>query len=148
MQNSLEDEQSVARNYQVDRQVGFFLRQANQRHVAIFANAIGDKLTTTQWSALCKLSEIQPCSQNQLGRETAMDVATIKGVIDRLVKRGFVATAADQNDARRVVLSLTDDGKAAIRSNLPSAVAATEQTLAPLTSGERMMFLELLRKIC
>jgi MarR family transcriptional regulator, lower aerobic nicotinate degradation pathway regulator len=148
MQNSLEDEQSVARNYQVDRQVGFFLRQANQRHVAIFANAIGDKLTTTQWSALSKLGEIQPCSQNQLGRETAMDVATIKGVVDRLVKRGFVATAPDQNDARRVVLSLTDEGKSAVRSNLASAISATEQTLAPLTSGERMLFLELLQKIC
>jgi DNA-binding MarR family transcriptional regulator len=148
MQNSLEDEQSVALNYHVDRQVGFFLRQANQRHVAIFAGSIGDKLTTTQWSALCKLEQVQPCSQNQLGRETAMDVATIKGVVDRLVKRGLVTTAPDRTDARRVVLSLTEDGRAVIRTNLGAAVAATEQTLAPLTSAERMMFLELLQKIC
>src|SRR5262249_18868038 len=148
MQNSLEDEQSVAPAYQVDRQVGFFLRQANQRHVAIFSNNIGDKLTTTQWSALCKLEKVQPCSQNQLGRETAMDVATIKGVVDRLVKRGLVATAPDRTDARRVVLSLTQEGRAVIQANLGAAVAATEQTLAPLTSGERMMFLELLQKIC
>jgi len=30
------------------------------------------------------LTETGPCSQNLLGRLTAMDVATIKGVIDRL----------------------------------------------------------------
>jgi DNA-binding MarR family transcriptional regulator len=148
MQNSLEDEQSAASNYHVDQQVGFFLRRANQRHVAIFANVIDGNLTTTQWSVLCKLSETQPSSQNQLGRDTAMDGATIKGVIDRLVKRGFVATGPDHNDARRVVLSLTDDGKAAVRLNLAAATAATEQTLAPLSSGERMMFLELIQKIC
>ncbi|PZM14509.1 MarR family winged helix-turn-helix transcriptional regulator [Rhizobium tubonense] len=134
--------------YQVERQVGFLLRQANQRHVAIFSNIIGDKLTTTQWSALSKLQQNQPCSQNQLGRETAMDVATIKGVVDRLVKRGLVATVPDMSDARRVVLSLTQQGEEVVTENRQAARAATEETLSPLTSGERMIFLELLQKLC
>lgn len=148
MPSSAKKNHRTAASYQVDRQVGFSLRQANQRHVAIFASLIADKLTTTQWSALCKLKEIQPCSQNQLGRDTAMDVATIKGVIDRLVKRGLVATEPDRNDARRVVLSLTATGDAVIEANLGAAVTATEKTLSPLSSSERMVFLELLRKIC
>jgi DNA-binding MarR family transcriptional regulator len=135
-------------DYRVDQQIGFFLRQANQRHVAIFAARMGDRLTTTQWAALSKLREIQPTSQNQLGRETAMDVATIKGVIDRLVARALVRTAADPNDGRRLILSLTDEGEASITRNVSAAVAVTDETLAPLTSGERMMLIELLRKIC
>jgi DNA-binding MarR family transcriptional regulator len=134
--------------YRVDRQVGFFLRQANQRHVAIFAGMMGDKLTTTQWAALSKLKEIQPSSQNQLGRETAMDVATIKGVVDRLVGRGLVLTAADPNDGRRLVLSLTEEGLATIDRNIAIASAVTDETLSPLSSAERMMLVELLRKIC
>ena len=148
MPSSAQRNRRAAASYQVDRQVGFSLRQASQRHVAIFTSLIADKLTTTQWSALCKLKEIQPCSQNQLGRETAMDVATIKGVIDRLVKRGLVATEPDRNDARRVVLSLTETGNAVIEANLAAAVSATEKTLAPLSPSERLVFLELLRKIC
>jgi DNA-binding MarR family transcriptional regulator len=148
MQNSAETGQIDETAYQVDRQVGFLLRQASQRHVAIFMNVIGDKLTTTQWSALSKLQQNQPCSQNQLGRETAMDVATIKGVVDRLVKRGLVATMPDTSDARRVVLSLTPEGEEVVAHNMPAARAATEETLSPLTSGERMIFLELLRKLC
>ena len=142
------DPASVSADYRVDRQVGFFLRQANQRHVAIFAAMMGDRLTTTQWAALSKLKEIQPSSQNQLGRETAMDVATIKGVVDRLVARGLVRTAADPNDGRRLVLSLTDEGLATIQRNVETASAVTDETLLPLTSGERMMLIELLRKIC
>ena len=134
--------------YRVDQQIGFFLRQANQRHVAIFAARMGERLTTTQWAALSKLREIQPTSQNQLGRETAMDVATIKGVVDRLVARDLVQTAPDLNDGRRLILSLTSEGEALIERHVGTAVAVTEETLAPLTLGERMMLIELLRKIC
>ena len=144
-QDDIPEERS---EYRVDQQIGFFLRQANQRHVAIFTRGMGDRLTTTQWAALSKLREIQPSSQNQLGRETAMDVATIKGVIDRLVARNLVRTAPDPNDGRRLILSLTEEGQATIDRNLDNAVSVTEETLAPLTSGERMMLVELLRKIC
>ena len=134
--------------YRVDQQIGFFLRQANQRHVAIFTNSMGDRLTTTQWAALSKLKEIQPTSQNQLGRETAMDVATIKGVVDRLVARDFIRSEPDPKDGRRLVLSLTAEGEAALARNVSVARSVTEETLAPLTSGERMMLIELLTKIC
>jgi DNA-binding MarR family transcriptional regulator len=134
--------------YRVDQQIGFFLRQANQRHVSIFTSRMGDRLTTTQWAALSKLKEIQPTSQNQLGRETAMDVATIKGVVDRLVARDFIQSAPDPNDGRRLILSLAAEGEAALSRNLATARSVTEETLSPLTSGERMMLIELLTKIC
>jgi DNA-binding MarR family transcriptional regulator len=144
----IDEDASAGSEYRVSRQIGFFLRQANQRHVALFTGMMGDRLTTTQWAALSKLREIQPSSQNQLGRETAMDVATIKGVIGRLVARGLVRSAADPNDGRRLVLSLTEEGLDVIDRNVGIAVAVTDETLAPLTSGERMMLVELLRKIC
>ena len=55
----------------------------------IFAAEMIEGLTPTQWAALAKLREVGDCSQNHLGRLTAMDAATIKGVIDRLTGRGF-----------------------------------------------------------
>jgi DNA-binding MarR family transcriptional regulator len=134
--------------YRVDQQIGFLLRQANQRHVAIFSSRMGDRLTTTQWAALTKLKEIQPSSQNQLGRETGMEVATIKGVIDRLVARDLVQTAPDPNDGRRLILSVTAQGEATIARHVTTALTVSEETLAPLSSAERMMLVELLRKIC
>jgi DNA-binding MarR family transcriptional regulator len=139
---------SVAEAYRVDEQIGFLLRQANQRHVAIFAARMGDKLTTMQWSALIKLREIQPSSQNQLGREIAMDAATTKGVIDRLVARGYVSTSPDPEDGRRVILSLTEAGDEAVTRNLASAQTVTEETLAPLSAKERSTLLDLIRKLC
>lgn len=146
--NQQDDVSEEMPGYKVDKQIGFLLRQANQRHVAIFTGRMGDRLTTTQWAALSKLNEIEPSSQNKLGRETAMDVATIKGVVDRLVARDLVQTAPDPKDGRRLILSLTDEGRAVIERNVGVAAEVTDETLAPLTSGERMMLIELLRKIC
>ena len=66
-------------SYVLDSQVGFVLRQVLQRHATIFVAQMGEDLTMTQWAALSKLYELGPCSQNLLGRYTAMDAATIKG---------------------------------------------------------------------
>ena len=93
-------------SYILDEQIGFILRQVWQRHATIFAREIGINLTPTQWAALAKLTETGPCSQNLLGRLTAMDVATIKGVIDRLTARGLTETSPDPEDGRRLLVSL------------------------------------------
>ncbi len=101
--------------YRLDDQIGFILRQANQRYAALFANGIGNGLTPTQWAALVRLGETGPCPQNQLGRLTAMDAATIKGVVERLDKRGLIQRSADPDDGRRLlVLSNDGDSPAAI----------------------------------
>src|SRR6201990_3444678 len=97
--------------YILDEQIGFILRQVWQRHASIFARDIGINLTPTQWAALAKLNETGPCSQNLLGRLTSMDVATIKGVIDRLSPRGLTETSPDPEDGRRLALGLTRAGQ-------------------------------------
>ncbi|TPW30611.1 MarR family winged helix-turn-helix transcriptional regulator [Pararhizobium mangrovi] len=148
MPKLLEEADRSAAIYRLEDQAGYMLRQANQRHVAIFGEHVGYKLTPTQWSALVRLKELAPCSQNQLGRETAMDIATVKGVVDRLVKRGLVRTAQDPNDGRRVVLSLSEEGEKTVQEMIPAATTATSETLSPLTTGERMLFLEMLHKLC
>lgn len=133
--------------YVLDDQVGFILRQVVQRHTVIFGASIGDELTPTQWAALAKLHEKGPCSQNLLGRLTAMDAATIKGVVDRMVKRGFVETRPDPEDGRRLVAALTAEGQALVERTLPTAFAVTEETLAPLNAEERAQFLALLARL-
>src|SRR5580700_6387687 len=133
--------------YNLDEQVGFILRQVWQRHAAIFAREIGINLTPTQWAALSKLAETGPCSQNLLGRLTAMDVATIKGVIDRLTARGLTETSPDLEDGRRLLVSLTKAGRALTEQALTKAAAISEETLAPLTDDEREVLITLLKKL-
>jgi DNA-binding MarR family transcriptional regulator len=133
--------------YVLDEQVGFILRQVWQRHSAIFSREIGTNLTPTQWAALSKLAETGPCSQNQLGRLTAMDVATIKGVIDRLTARGLTETSQDPEDGRRLLVSLTRAGQQLAEKLAPNAIAITRETLAPLDAKERETLMALLGKL-
>ena len=134
-------------SYVLDEQIGFILRQVSQRHATIFARDIGADLTPTQWAALAKLAEAGPCSQNQLGRLTAMDVATIKGVIDRLTARGLTETSADPEDGRRLRVSLTRAGQQLAEKVASNALAISRETLAPLDSREREMLVALLDKL-
>lgn len=132
--------------YKLDEQVGFMLRKASQRHLAIFAEHIAD-LTPTQFAALAKLCELGRVSQNQLGRNTAMDAATIKGVVDRLRKRGLVKTTPDLQDRRRLFVEPTRLGCEIFENHVASAHHITERTLETLPPKERQRFLELLEKL-
>src|ERR1700709_1932041 len=133
--------------YVLEEQIGFILRQVWQRHATIFAREIGINLTPTQWAALAKLTETGPCSQNQLGRLTAMDVATIKGVIDRLRGRVRAETVSDPEDGHRLLVSLTLAGQQLAEKAAPNALAITRETLAPLDAKERETLVALLSKL-
>ena len=93
--------------YVLERQVGFVMRRAVQRHIAIFS-ALIPEMTPTQFAALAKLCELGQASQNELGRLTAMDVATIKGVVDRLRARSLIASAPLDDGERRQLLQLLE----------------------------------------
>ncbi|MDE3027351.1 MAG: MarR family transcriptional regulator [Paracoccaceae bacterium] len=133
-------------DYLLDTQVGFLLRRATQRHLAIFA-ALIPGLTPTQFAALAKLCELGPTTQNALGRATAMDAATIKGVIDRLRDKGLIATTRDAEDRRRLFVAATTAGKDAFDAARAKASEISAETLAPLSATEQATFLTLLTRL-
>ena len=55
-----------------------------------------------------------------------MDVATIKGVIDRLTARGLTETSPDPEDGRRLLVSLTRAGQQLAEKAAPNALAITQ----------------------
>ncbi len=139
-------DQSEIETYSLSEQVGFNLRRANQRHVAIFAKHIVG-LTPTQFAAMAELAQHGALSQNLLGRRTAMDSATIKGVVERLKAKGYVSQRADPNDQRLRLVELTADGQDAYDTALPHALEARRETLETLSPDEIRLFEMLLAKL-
>ncbi len=133
-------------DYQLSDQVGFNLRRANQRHVAIFAKTV-EGLTPTQFATLARLDEHGALSQNKLGRLTAMDSATIKGVVERLRAKGFVTSRPDLNDQRLRLVELSPDGRALYEVALKQALQARIETMERLTPQEAATFEALLAKL-
>ena len=79
-----------ADSYRLEHQVGYWLRRAYQRHMAIFAGVMSDlDLTSMQFAALVKLHELKAVSQTELGRLTGMDRATIDAVTEKWARLGL-----------------------------------------------------------
>ena len=137
-----------APHYQLEEQVGHLLRRANQRHTALFAERFGDSgLTPLQFAALMKLAEVSAVSQNELGRLTAMDPNTVQGVVQRLERRGLIERRPHPEDRRRVNLALNASGQSLAMSLVSDGLGISAQTLEPLSTEERTVFVRLLRKL-
>ncbi len=132
--------------YVLDAQIGYVLRRVTQRHLALFSDAIPE-VTTTQFAVLARLAELGPQSQNALGRETALDAATIKGVVDRLARQGLVSTFPDPDDRRRLTVDLSDTGRALFLRLVPTALDISARTLGPLSQAEQRQLLDLLARL-
>ncbi|ODV41569.1 MarR family transcriptional regulator [Cupriavidus sp. UYMMa02A] len=134
--------------YDFTEQVGHLLRRAYQRHVAIFQQTIPDsQLTAAQFVVLCAVRDRQPCSLNEVVRATAIDQATVRGIIERLKARKLIAVSHDPNDRRKVVVTVTDTGLALIDETVPFAKQISEQTFGGLNPAERVAVTYLLRKM-
>lgn len=139
-------EHMTERPYALDAQIGYVLRRVTQRHLALFSDAIPE-VTTTQFAVLARLAELGPQSQNALGRETALDAATIKGVVDRLTRQGLVTTFPDPDDRRRLTVDLSDTGRALFLRLVPTALDISARTLGPLSQAEQRQLLDLLARL-
>ena len=134
--------------FSVEDHVGFLLRRAHQRHVALFTAAMAHvELTPTQFTALLKSVQLGRTTQNLLGRHAAMDPATIQGVVQRLTARGLIQRDRDPMDRRTAVLEATPAGIALITEVVACARQAHAAALSPLTPEEQVQLLALLRKI-
>jgi len=139
---------SVLAGYVVEDQVGFLMRRANQRHTSIFLDGMTEAgLTPTQFTALVKIVELGRITQNHLGRLSAMDPATIQGVVRRLIDRDLVTRSAEPLDRRTIVLAPTKAGVDLAARAVVAARRITRATLEPLTAEEQHLLLSLLRKL-
>lgn len=132
--------------YVLDDQIGYLLRKAYQRNAVIFSDKINE-LTPTQFAVMARLTELGSVSQNQLGRTVGLDVATTKGVVDRLAGHGLVRSRRDPNDRRRQLISLTEKGWSHFLTNAAIGLEVSAETLAPLTPSEQRNLTRLLRKL-
>ena len=134
--------------YRLEEQVGYWLRRAYQRHMAIFTATMGDlDLTSVQFAALVKLRDMKAVTQTELGRLIGMDKATISGMVSRLQKRGLLQFRPDPLDRRSRIIALTDAGEALLTQALRRIDRVGEDTLAPIDAAERAALRDMLRKI-
>jgi DNA-binding MarR family transcriptional regulator len=134
--------------YAFSEQVGHLLRKAYQRNMAIFQQNVDDsQLTAVQFITLCAVRDGGPSSLTELVKATAVDQATIRGIVERLKARDLITLEPDPQDRRKVIVGLSDSGHQLVRDTVPHAARVSELTMGNLNPAERVAILYLLRKM-
>lgn len=139
---------TLSEPYDVTEQIGYLLRRAYHRHLAIFQEHIGDpQMTAVQFATLCALERQGQASQKDLIAATAIDQGTIRGILERLHARGCITLDKDRQDARKVLVAITPAGRALLDEMIPRARDITQRTLAELNPAEQAAAIFVLRKM-
>ena len=137
--------------YRLEEQAGFLLRRAHQFATDVFNNQLGAAgavgVTPTQFSTLVKLLERGELSQTALGAATAMDPATILGVVQRLAARDLLSVRADPKDGRRRLIQLTQPGHDLALRLRAIGPRISEHILAELSPRDCKALLRLLAQL-
>src|SRR3954451_22770721 len=99
--------------FRVGRQLSFALYGASNRIIRLhrpFLEPLG--LTYPQFLVMLALYEDAPRSVGDLGQVLGMETGTLTPLLKRLQSGGLVTRTRDSTDERRVLIDLTDAGRA------------------------------------
>jgi len=97
-------------------------------------------LSGAQLFVLQELGKTPSLSLNELAERTRTDQSSVSVVVTRLVEAGLVARDRDVRDARRLVLTLTHAGSAAVRRSSPAAQERILAVVDGMTGADRKRF--------
>lgn len=97
-------------------------------------------LTIPQWRVMAVLGAQDAESAEEVGRATAMDKVAVSRAVTRLAARRLVLRRRDAADGRRLVLSLSAEGRRIYAEIVPLARAFEDRLTKGMPGGrERLM---------
>jgi DNA-binding MarR family transcriptional regulator len=127
---------------------GHLIRRAQQIAVSIFHEECGAfGITPVQYSILRLLDSQEGIDQVSLANHSAIDRSTMANIAERLEEKGWIKRIQSVEDKRQKLLYLTAVGKDLLESVEKFVDATQQRIMAPLSSTEAKVFLELLEKI-
>ena len=143
---------AAARSYDLQSQIGFILRVANQVAVELFTETLDpilmdEKVTTAQFAVLSTAWEFSGINQSELASFVSMDMPTLNGVLKRLVSRGHVLVELSPDDKRRRAIFLSPSGRRLAEQLRIHGVQVSRRILSPLSADEKVTLVAILRKI-
>lgn len=104
-------------------------------------------LRSTQFSLLVHISLHCDSSVSELGIRLLMDQTTVTRNLEILRKRGYVRLGKGENDARRKIISITEEGKEKVTEALPLWEKAQRHIEEGLGREDLEKFLKALKKL-
>ena len=138
----------MSKSYQFANAPGHLIRRAQQIAVAVFMEETASfDVTPVQFAILNALIETPGEDQVTLSKRVAFDAATFGSVVGRLEAKAWVTRTFDQNDKRRKLLWVTDEGKKVAMKMKKAVDKAQLRIVGPLQPDERTQLAALLGKL-
>ena len=127
----------------------FLLAKANQKAQKNLKKRMKTfGLTTVQGLVLGAIFEENGMTASEIGNRLILDNATISGVLDRLMDRGWITKKSDETDRRVQRIFLTEQASPHLVEELFHVrSAANDETLDSLSLEERVLLKRLLRDL-
>ena len=104
-------------------------------------------LSMTEWRVMAVLARFEGLSAREVADRTAMDKVAVSRALARLVDAGRVSRHMHDNDKRRSVLDLTEEGWAIHEVVAPMARQREREVLDKLDAQERIWLERILDKL-
>jgi DNA-binding MarR family transcriptional regulator len=99
------------------------------------------------WRALANIGSREPLSSKELSQVIGLDPVQTSRAVDQLVRKQLISRRVDEEDRRRVKLSLSRKGRRIYDAIAPVAEQIENDLLSLLSVSERRAFIRLLNKV-
>lgn len=96
-----------------------------------------DSMSDGQFAVLAALWVHGPHTLGELADRERVSAPSMNRTVNCLQELGYISRSADENDGRKVVIALTDEGRGVVDETARRRDAWVEAALADLTDAER-----------
>jgi MarR family transcriptional regulator, organic hydroperoxide resistance regulator len=128
--------------------VGFLIWDANRAMNREFSERIGRHgVSLGLWPFLRALWEGDGLTQRELSEKVRMKGPTTVAALNKLEDKGLVRRQGNKNDARKINVFLTPEGRRVYRKVIPEVEAVNRLCLSKLLDHEQATFKDMIRRV-
>ncbi|MFE5211462.1 MarR family winged helix-turn-helix transcriptional regulator [Streptomyces sp. NPDC056600] len=126
---------------------GHLARRLQQAHTLLWNAMVSEEITSPQFAVMNAVTAEPGLDQRTVGERVSLDRSTVAEVVGRLIRRELLDKVRDPEDGRRYLLRLTEEGERVHRRLTLRAARMNQVLLAPLSSEEQGVFVDLIRRV-
>jgi DNA-binding MarR family transcriptional regulator len=128
--------------------LGYLARYAHRAFVKALAGEIEPHgILAAQWSVLRILWDIEGLTQVELAERMRVEKASLTGVVEGMERRGLILRVRNEDDRRKINITLTAQGRRLKSQLLPHAAKINRKATRGMTDAETSQLRGLLAKL-